>query len=75
MKSKKTAMTHNKNEKIMNNIFKAAVILIISLLVNINANAQNISQEESEKQSKIDFEILFSNFFKYHLHGSDEKKI
>ena len=74
MKSKKTAMTHNKNEKIMNNIFKAAVILIISLLVNINANAQNISQEESEKQSKIDFEILLENIPNTSTYDSDQMR-
>ena len=74
MKSKKTAMTHNKNEKIMNNIFKAAVILIISLLVNINANAQNISKKEYQKQIKIDFEILLENIPNTSTYDSDQMR-
>lgn len=44
----------------MNNIIKPILILIISLLVNFNANAQKISKTE-KKQRKIDFKILLGN--------------
>lgn len=58
----------------MKNIFKSAVILIISLLVNINANAQTISKEEFLKQRKIDFEVLLENIPNTSTYDSDQMR-